>query len=135
MFVVLNSLALLLVTLSNPQASIHEPIVEVQRRFSSGVIVETDNDLAGSWMGQGVFLKKPFRLERHVGFTDAKLGELLAARPEVMMVTGFEIPDWLRNHPRCREWHAAGSLTDRLLYAANPRHNVRRRANQYGYCQ
>jgi len=134
-FLPVNFAALFLISLSDPQAAMHEPIVEVQRRFSSGLIIETDNDLAGNWMGQGIFLKKPFRRERIQDLTLAKLDTELGFPHEVIMVTGFEIPEWLRQHPRCQEWHRAGSLTDRLLYWANPSHNTRRRPNHYGYCQ
>jgi len=125
-FLVVNTALLALATLSNPQAGMVEPIVKVQERFDSGVIIETDNDLVGSYLGQGIFLRKPFRLMRE-NFSAA----LQIPPNENVMVTGFSLPDWL--HAKC-ECDSAGSLSDRILFRLNPKHNVRRRPNQYCLC-
>ena len=126
-FLLINTLLLFVVTFSNPQASMVEPIVEAQRRYEGGLIIETDNDLVGAYIAQGVFLKKPFRLER-IEKLEPKDIPLEMDGPVGVMITGFEIPEWVKERSEC---FTAGSLTDRLLYRFNPSHNNRRQPNTY----
>lgn len=131
-FVPLNALVLFLVSFSNPQASMVEPVVEVQKRYDGGIILETDNDLVGSYLGQGIFLKKPFVLMREQELKREFFENLHADGSMAILVTGFDLPTWIRE--KCLKCREAGSLTDRLLYRLNPKHNSRRRPNTYCFC-
>lgn len=140
-FLVLNFGLLGLVTFSNSQASLIEPVVTAQERFDSGVFLETDTTLASSYLARNVFLREDFIFERG---TTEDVDRVLTDNPKraMVMVLAGEKTDAMVNleHRRtrrglCGRLESAASLTDRLIYRMNPKYNSRRKPTYFVVCR
>lgn len=140
-FAVLNSLAVIVVSISNTQAGDIQPLVELQERYGTGVILETSPSINQNFLATGLFLKKPVAFERVApeSLTPTFPRDYFARHPgpaiPALVVTTPDPALAIRLETmECGPVESATSLLDRIIYRVNPKRNTRRRPIFYVVC-
>lgn len=142
-----SGVALFVVCFVNTQEGEIEPPAFVQSRYKDVIYLDYES-LFGASRFQFYFLRPPSELATVAPseFTATRIDDELQkneTRQAVVMLTSD--PDAQKSlralenvrtaESQCLDMREAGSLIDRLLYKANPRHNQRRRPTWYLICE